>query len=69
MDLSVGIIGIRLSEKQIAVRNAIVLGYTYTKTCCIWIRHGLEVTRRLFPVIHCALCNICYCRTSEYGEI
>lgn len=25
MDLSVGIIGIRLSEKQIAVRNAIVL--------------------------------------------
>lgn len=48
MDLSVGIIGIRLSEKQIAVRNAIVLGYTYTKTCCVWIRHGLEVTRRSF---------------------
>ena len=30
MDLSVGIIGLRLSEKQIAVGNAIVLGYTYS---------------------------------------
>ena len=67
MDLSVGIIGIRFSEKQVAVRNAIVFGYTYTKTCCVWIRHGLEVPRGLFPVIHCPLSNVCYRCTGEYG--
>lgn len=30
MNLSVGIIGLRFSEEQVAVGNAIVLGYTYS---------------------------------------
>ena len=30
MNLSVGIIGLRFSEVQVAVGNAIVLGYTYS---------------------------------------
>ena len=30
MNLSGGIIGLRFSEEQVAVGNAIVLGYTYS---------------------------------------